>query len=172
MSADLPVELDVWKAVAGRREYVGSLPLAGFTRLIELVESERAGDCRVGYRVGFDRDPLAGPFAELQVEADLPLRCQRTLEVFVLPVRLHQRLGLLIDEDAEAALPEGYEPVLVPASGLIAARDLIEDELILAVPVIPVGPGSAPVEVRFEPKAEEIAAANPFAVLSSLKPKP
>ena len=47
--------------------------------------------------------------------------------------------------------------------------DLVEDELILALPVVPVAPGSEAVERDWPVAADEAAAANPFAALSALK---
>lgn len=173
MSADLPAELDVWRAVSGRRRFSGRVALADLDRLASAlnVDPKQLGSAEARYSIGFDRDPIAGPFAELETEADLPLVCQRSLEPFLLPVRISQRLGLISKEEQADALPEEYEPVLVPESGLLAGRDLVEDELILAVPAIPIKPGGAPVEASFEPTAEELAAASPFAVLAGLKPK-
>ena len=44
------------------------------------------------------------------------------------------------DESEEAALPPGYEPLLI-ADGQVNLADVIEDELILALPVVPLKPG-------------------------------
>ena len=149
------------------------MALADLDRLASAlnVDPKQLGSAEARYSIVFDRDPIAGPFAELEAEADLPLVCQRSLEAFLLPVRIRQRLGLISKEEQVDALPEEYEPVLVPETGLLAGRDLVEDELILAVPAIALKPGSAPVEASFEPTAEEIEAANPFSVLAGLKPK-
>jgi len=169
MSVDLPAELDVWRAVAGRRRFSGTLRLSALTRLRSMLGAGHDCDGLVEYLVSFDRDPLAGDCVELSVQAVLPLQCQRTLENFALPVKFVQRLGLIRDEEQEQGLPGGFEPVLVPESGLVAVADLIEDELILAVPAIPVKPGGEAVEASFGPNQEERAQASPFAALSALK---
>jgi uncharacterized protein len=87
----------------------------------------------------------------------------------VLPVQLVQRLGLIRDEADEAALPEGYEALLVEADGMLHPAVLVEDELILALPVVPVSPDAEAVERDFAPTVEETAQANPFAALSGWK---
>ena len=87
----------------------------------------------------------------------------------MLPVQLVQRLGLIRDEADEAALPEGYEALLVGADGILKPAELVEDELILALPVVAVSPGAEVVEREFAPDAEEVAQANPFAALAGLK---
>src|SRR5690606_14247247 len=97
--------------------------------------ADAAGEC--DYEAEFGLDELGLAFLDVKVKARLPLLCQRTLERFELPVMLHQRLGLIRDEHDDAALPEAYEPVLVPPDGALCLADTIEDELILAVPVVP-----------------------------------
>jgi uncharacterized protein len=69
-------------------------------------------------------------------------------------------------------LPEGYEALLVGDDGLLRPAELVEDELILAVPVVPVAPGTEAVERDWTASEEEVKRASPFAALSSLKGKP
>ena len=106
---------------------------------------------------------------ELSIEAGLPLVCQRSLERFVFPVQTVQRLGLIRDEAEEAALPPGYEALLLDEDGLVRPLDLVQDELVLALPVVPMAPGSEPVERTWSAGEEELQAASPFAALASLK---
>lgn len=166
MSANLPEVLDAWRMVAARRGVEGRVPLSALTRLRDsLVDT----DGEVSFSIQFDQDALKVPYAELRIDAGLPLQCQRTLQRFVLPVHVEQRLGLIRDDAEEAALPPDYEPLLMPADGMLRPTDLVEDELILAVPVIPVAPGTEAVERDWAPEAEEQQRANPFAALSALK---
>jgi uncharacterized protein len=152
--------------VAARRCFEGRLPLSEMTRLRDaLVDAE--GDCR--YRIEFGRDGLDVPFVEIRAEADLPLQCQRTLERFLHPVRVEQRLGLITDEAQEAALPEGVEPFLLAASGELDPAGLVEDELILAVPVVPIDPRSTEVVAEWPAEGDEERKPNPFAALAALK---
>jgi len=164
MSATLPAVLDVWRMVSARRHFEGTLPLTAFARLRDsLVDAE--GECR--YSLEFGRDAMNQAFVEVRAEADLPLQCQRTLERYLQPVKVVQQLGLITSEAQEAALPEGMEPVLVPESGELSAIDLVEDELILAVPVVPINPESSLPESVW-PLEDEVKP-NPFTVLSALK---
>src|SRR3546814_8066206 len=102
------------------------------------------------FALQFDRDSLQVTYVELRIEAALPLECQRTLQRFEFPVEIVQRLGLIAaggdDEVEEAALPEGYEALQLPADGMLRPAELVEDELIMAIPVVPVKPGSEAVE--------------------------
>lgn len=153
--------------VVAKRQFEGCFPLSAMTRLGgSLADAE--GECRFVLEFGRD-DALQVPFAELSIDAGLPLVCQRSLERFVLPVKSVQRLGLIRDEAEEAALPPGYEALLVPEDGQLRPLDLVEDELVLALPVIPVAPDSEPVDRTWSAGEEELQAASPFAALASLK---
>ena len=57
------------------------------------------------------------------------------------------------DESEEAALPQGYEPLLI-ADGQVNLADVIEDELILALPVVPLKPGE-PLEWHDDASTDE-----------------
>lgn len=152
--------------VAARREFEGRIPLAAMARLRgSLLDCE--GEAR--YALAFGTDALKVPYAELRIDAALPLECQRSLQRFLLPVQLVQRLGLIRDEADEAALPPGYEALLVAGDGMLRPAELVEDELILALPVVPVAPDAEAVERDFAPTAEETARANPFAALAGWK---
>ena len=52
---------------------------------------------------------------------------------------------------------------------MLRPAELVEDELILALPVVPVSPDAETVERDFAPTVEEAAQANPFAALSGWK---
>lgn len=162
----LPEPIDAWRMVATRRELEGRLPLSAFKRLEgSLVDT----DGSVSWSLQFDTDALRIPYVEVRIDAALPLLCQRSLARFELPVQVTQRLGLLRDEADEAGLPEGYEPLLVPADGQLDPAALVEDELILAVPVVPVAPDTEAMAHDWPAPAEEADAANPFAALAALK---
>ncbi|MBX3726628.1 MAG: DUF177 domain-containing protein [Xanthomonadales bacterium] len=167
MSHGLPGQVDVWRMVTGRRCFNGRLDLDALTRLRD---SLAHADGTVVYSLEFDVDGFDQAYVEVRASGELPLVCQRTLEVYLQPVSVSQRLGLIRREEQEAALPPGYEPFLVPADGLVALADLVEDELILALPLVPARAGEdggdQDREVEPAPRDER---PNPFAALRSLK---
>lgn len=156
--------------VTARRGFEGRLPLSSMERLRGALFDD-SGEAR--FSLEFGRDALEVPYVELRIDAQLPLQCQRSLKRFLLPVALVQRLGLLRagaeGEEDEAALPEGYEALQVPEDGMLRPAELVEDELILAVPVVPVDPGSETVERDWPIQPDEEIRANPFSALAALK---
>lgn len=159
--------------VAARRGVEGRLPLAALTRLRDsLVDTE--GEVR--FSLDFAQDTLRVPYVELKIDAELPLLCQRSLQRFLFPVSIVQRLGLIHsgtgrEEADEAGLPEGYEPLLMPEDGMLQTAELVEDELILAVPVVPLMPGTESMGGDWPAEEAEQERVNPFAALSALKNK-
>lgn len=165
MSADLPVSLDAWRAVSARRVYEGQVGLSAFRRLHDSL-ADADGTCR--FRLSFDRDSFGMATVEVEADTELPLVCQRSLQRFQLPVSIRQRLGLVRNEKEEAGLPPEVEPVLVGADGELSPLALIEDELILALPVVPLSP-QAESEPEPEAPVEDEPRVNPFAALAALK---
>jgi uncharacterized protein len=166
----VPEVLDAWRMVAARRSFEGTLPLSSMLRLRDALCDDpfKDGEGTVSFALEFDRDSLQVPYVELRIDAALPLECQRSLQRFLHPVTLVQRLGLIRDEADEAGLPEGYEPLLMPDDGMLRPAELVEDELILAVPVVPAMPGTQSMEADWPVREEERAQANPFASLKTL----
>ena len=134
--------------------------------LKRLATSLATTEGEVDYELDFDKDEFGISRVHVRATANLPLICQRTLETFAFPVNVDARLGLIVNEDDEAGLPSGYEPLLVDQAGLRPV-DVIEDELILALPLVPVKPGTQEIEREWahEGEREVEAKPNPFAVL-------
>ena len=169
MNNVLPESVDAWRMVQARRSFQGSLPLASLPRLRG---SLAATDGAVDFDLEFGKDDLGVAHLRVRADASLPLTCQRTLEVFQLPVHVDARLGLIAQEADEAALPGGYEPLLT-IDGAVHLADVVEDELILALPVVPVKPGTEHREPALAGTVQDVAngLANPFAALQELKHK-
>lgn len=152
--------------VQSRRHFQGKLPLAAMPRLAADLAATH-GDAV--FDLEFGKDDLGIAFLHVRASAALPLTCQRTLDVFELPVQIDSRLGLITREEDEAGLPAGYEPLLLTDSALRLA-DVVEDELILALPVVPVKPGTEHVNQSWG-EADEAAEVkpNPFSALKQMK---
>ena len=152
--------------VTAQRSFEGVLPLAGFTRLGQSL-TDTEGSCR--FELEFGRDALNLPFVEVRAEASLPLLCQRSLERYLHPVSVVQRLGLITEEAQQSALPEEMEPLLLDEHGEVRVIDLIEDELILALPVVPINPEAPEIEAEWAEEDVVDDTPNPFAALVALK---
>lgn len=138
MSASLPASVDANRMVAGRRSFEGVLPVAELPRLVAALAKDSG---EIAYNLDFEQGQLGDPELHVRLAVRLTLECQRTLQPFEWPVEIDTRLGLLASEDDAAALPEQCEPLLLE-HGTLQPRRVIEDELLLALPLVPVKPGS------------------------------
>ncbi len=157
--------------VSARRSFEGTLPIATMSRLCEVLAS---ADGVVNFELDFGRDSLGISYVDVRAQAALTLICQRTLEPFVMPITVDTRLGLIKLERDEAGLPPDCEALLVPEHGRLNPADMIEDELLLALPLVPVNPDSSIADEVTGHEPEEDSAGegrseNPFAVLRELK---
>jgi len=167
MHAPLPEQIEVERAVTTGRIYAGSVKLDAFPRLLSLLAD---ADGEVHFELAFARNVMGQKMLKMQVNTALPLICQATLDRFELPVELDTKLGFVKEEADASGLPEDYEPALMDG-GMVNPLALIEDELILAIPVIPRKPDA---QVLILAAAPETGAAvadrpNPFTALAALK---
>jgi len=113
----------------------GVWPLRDLPRLRDLLASD-AGE--VAYEINGVRDERGRPSLQVKVRGKLQLRCQRCLEPMELEVDTDTLLVLAATLAEIHADPADVEaPERVVASKEMPVRDLIEDELILAVPYAP-----------------------------------
>ncbi len=87
------------------------------------------------------------------VDSVLQLRCQRCMELMQWPVHGDVSLAVVSSMDEADRLPDAYEPVLLTETKL-PLKDIIEEELLLALPVIPQHAGDCPSPAEAESSAE------------------
>lgn len=166
----LPVQVDPYRLAEQGLEYEGVLPLRQMKRLLPQLATD---DGEVSVSLHFGVDDMGVHFLTGSISANLVLLCQRCLEQMELPVETDLALGF-VDSTAEAdALPGGYEPYIVE-SVPVALIDMIEDELLLSLPQIPMHELQECSARQFvEPsdtgQQDEAGQENPFQVLADLK---
>jgi uncharacterized protein len=166
MLAPLPDQIEIERAVGTGRVYAGTIALKLLPRLTSML-ADAAGEVR--YELKFGRNMLGQRMVAMHAECALPLICQTSLERFELPIQLDAQLGFVKEEADAAGLPEGFEPTLIN-DGMVDPAALIEDELILVVPVIPRKPDATLKLPAQEPEGEtEAKRPNPFLALAALK---
>lgn len=167
-SIDTATLLNVGKGTG--REYRGSLSVVGMQRLADSLADVGAPELQVHLHAG--RDAGGVRCLEGAVQGVLHLTCQRCLGRLEFPVQRTFRLALVRSEAEADRLADGYEPLLLEDERLVI-RDVIEDELLLALPDFPQH-GAGETCTLPEYREEEITVAtedkpNPFAALASLK---
>lgn len=106
------------------------------------------------------------------VKATVKMTCQRCLEAVDVPLSAQMSLGFSQSEEALEELPDNLEPYLLEEEEIPLA-DVLEQELILAMPIVAYHAECKPAEYEQppEPEAEVSEKPNPFKVLEQLKGK-
>jgi uncharacterized protein len=113
-------------------------------------------------------------WVHLEAEADLPMVCQRCLNPVDVPLEVSRSFRFVADEATAAAEDDEAEEDLLALSRSFDLLELVEDELLMEVPVAPrheVCP--EPVKMSAIDAGFETAEAekeHPFALLGRLKP--
>ena len=109
-----------------------SIPLKEFPRVLPLLAAPQ-GEA-VGH-VGFSREGRLA-VAEVRVSAQVSLTCQRCLGPMTCRVEASGRAALVATPAEAERVPEPLETTLA-ADYRISLRDLVEEELLLALPLVP-----------------------------------
>ncbi len=159
--------LDIDRLSRSGAEFDFDIPLADLPRLgarsVGIGGSVR-GAVRFGRRSGT-------AVADLSLTGAAALQCQRCMQPMEWPVQSTVRVALLASAAEASALPEEIEPMLAP-EGRISIADLVEEELLLALPIVPLHEGggcaAAPGTPTGAQEAREPATQRPFARLGDL----
>ncbi|MDX1554966.1 MAG: YceD family protein [Xanthomonadales bacterium] len=178
MSREFPDYVDPWRAADGGRHVGGTIPLARFSRLLPLLASSE-GEARFSLQFGYDAQRR--PTVAVEVSAPLELVCQRSLEPYIEEVGQASVLQV-IATPSEQALLSGDEEFVLVEEGRMAVAELVEDELLLAVPQVPRNPALEPVRLSTgEEDTSAVAEAGdpgkgrrqkPFAALADMMKNP
>jgi uncharacterized protein len=170
----LPVHIDPLRMAETGRLLEGRYSIADLDRLHDVL-LEHSGEVAVSLEFGIDAEGIRYLRGRLQTE--VALECQRCLQPMRAPIDATFSLGLVRTVDAAEQLPSHYEPLLVESDALFL-RDIIEDELLLALPLVAKHDESQCVDVnqrvaaavkRNDYERGEDNKANPFAALAALK---
>jgi uncharacterized protein len=146
----------------------GTVALSRLRRLAEFTPRD-AGPADVRVDLALSLDPQGRRWLQGKLHADLQLRCERCLGALPWTVDAALGLYLVASEGAAAALSENAEYVIAGES--LGVLELIEDELILALPLVPKHPPGTDCgdRARRGPVAESGEKDNPFAILKKLR---
>ena len=139
----------------------GDWPLSDFPRLRDMLAAD-AGE--VHYAIEGVRDARGQPGLRVRVRGTLQLRCQRCLEAMAFEVHSDETLVLAGSaEEIHSEPADAHAADRVVAGREMPVRDLIEDELILAVPYAPRHESCSA-----RPSADKAAKPSPFAGLRGM----
>ncbi|MFZ3126285.1 MAG: YceD family protein [Acidovorax sp.] len=171
-----PDRLDVKAFAQAGGQLSGHDSLLKYERLSHEAKSLHP-DLRVDWTAtGEIRTALGGigqVWLHLQAQATFPMDCQRCLTPVDVPLAVERSFRFVTDEATAEALDDDSEEDLLALSREFDLRELIEDELLMALPVVP-RHDECPTAVPLASSDDDFEAAsaekpNPFAALASLR---
>ena len=113
----------------------GALPIADFPRLRDALRTDEG---TLHYELRGVPQEQGHPALSLKVDGALQFSCQRCLGALEYPMHIEVLLQLAATQaEAEAEPLQAEGPDLIVASRQMPVRDLVEDELLLAIPLAP-----------------------------------
>lgn len=171
MSGRLPVTVQWDRLTESGETLRGTLALRGMTRLAGCLLDDE-GDVDVELEFGIDAQKVR--YLRGHLRTTLHLVCQRCLQPLSYPLDIDICLGLLLSEDDSERLPEAYDPYVFEQRS-VELKTIMEDELMLALPLVPMHDADRcridPAYAVAEPTAlaaAETGSRRPFAGLDAL----
>ena len=174
MLKPLPNLINVRALVERRAEVGGRCAVASLARLRSYLADDR-GDIDVALSLGKEdgQSVIVG-----SIKGEVTLQCQRCLEPFIWPINAAVALALVASEEEATIFSENseandesgaYEPRIV-SEAPFSLHELVEDELILAMPIVARHPeGACELRLPEDDMASAPVRVNPFDVLAEIK---
>ena len=140
----------------------GTIPLSALQRIREVLHDDKGS---IKFELHFGKDEQGVIFIQGKFSVSLKIKCQRCLQPMELPLQGQICLGI-INRNVARNLSDRYEPLTLNDNE-ISLETLLEEEILLALPIAPVHErerckGSRIVE-EYRPEHD-----SPFAVLKNL----
>ena len=173
-----PLRLDVAAFIAEGAALSGQWPGAALPRLAESqTPPQDLALPEVAWSAQGERRSVPGSEPELwltlEVQTTVWLTCQRCLQPFQVSLAFERRLRFVRGEAEAEALDAESEDDVLALSRWLDLRELVEDELLLALPLVPrheVCPQPLPMSAADAmPDVEVAEPPHPFAALQALK---
>lgn len=157
------------------QQLAGEAVMAELPRLAESVEAAPQAPAVAWQARGEERTPLGGEpqaWLHLQASAEVQLVCQRCLQPMPVPLQVQRSFLFVRDEATAEQLDEEMEDDVLVLPRQLDLLELLEDELILALPLVPrheACPQPLPMVAGTAEPASEGPEPHPFAALAALK---
>ena len=166
--------LDVKAFAKAQMRLEGETPVVEFERLAEDCVGDVTGQViwSVEGVVQPDASGKDAIWLHLEAKANVPLTCQRCLHPVPVELLIEQDFRFVADEATAVAEDDESEEDLLVLEDHFDVLALIEDELLMALPLVPMHPTCLSEQAPTSREEEAILAEakpNPFAVLASLK---
>ena len=165
MLPEQPQLINPLRLAENKEQMKGSFSLDLLARLNGILKDNHG---EVQYSLYFDFDVSGICLIISNIDTEILLDCQRCLEPVNIQIRKRSILGLYRNLEEFGKLENNYEPIQLDEE-LILLESLIEDEILLAIPLAPSHSDKNCIKVEVAKKIKKKNKENPFSVLKNLK---
>lgn len=126
---------DAFELAAASADLAGDVDARSLRRAADLLAAGTEA-VPIAWRISGGHDALGRPLLTVRLDGVVPLVCQRCLQPFAATVTQQSEL-LLARDETELARLDAEEGEVVLANTTLDPRDLVEDELLLSLPLSP-----------------------------------
>lgn len=170
----IPHYIEPYKLVDRNVTYEGDISLTDLPRLHEALATDTAS---IRVKAVFKRGEQDQFLMLITLNATVELVCQRCLDIMTFVADNTYHYMFIRNEREQVMVPDGYDALELGMKDPFDLKVLIEDELLLALPIIPIHEldecqQPAALVNEPEPIESEVPRSNPFSVLAQLKRDP
>ena len=172
LKGPIPSHVDPRKLADRSATLEGELPFESLPRFREQL-ADNAGVVRAKFV--FEREERRVAVIRCELDAEVKMVFQRCLELAVLPIHAESAYQIIKEGASDSVVAKGYEALEV-GEELLDLLTLAEDELLLALPIVPLHDAEDCQQLAGydepDPQQNEGSRSNPFDVLAQLKRDP
>ena len=188
----LPQFIDYIRYTDAKKTIKGDLKLSDCHRLLEILSPEISQKIKnssnefeqfIHLEFDFGVDDFANRYITGYITAKLSLTCQRCMQAMEYPVEINLSLGFIKNKMQEQNISGLYDSFYIENSEPINFYALVEDEIILSLPLIAkhedencvsmvmdeINKKTDDIDIAFAEAEEKAKKKNPFAILKQLK---
>ena len=160
----LPSQLKLFNFAKKEISLSGVYQISDLARVSEIA-SNKTDNININLSFYLDNDKT--PCIDGIISLDIVLICQRCIEELNISLKVRFNLAFVRNEKQGEELDSNYE-IYVTEEDELATHDLISDEILLSIPMVPTHDYDCIKEINGQEIVEE-KSENPFAILKKLK---
>lgn len=129
----LPTRIDPFRFADNGISLEGVLPVKSMPRLSSMLQTDE-GELKLTLVFGLDEEKIR--YVKGHADTELMLQCQRCMNPFKHQMSIDVLSAIVTNEKEASELPDRYDPLIV-IDQMLTLSDIIEDELIVCLPVVP-----------------------------------
>ena len=164
LNKSLPDQLKLFNFAKKEISLSGLYQISDFPRITEIASNKKDN---VRVELSFYLKNNKTPCVEGIIELDIVLTCQRCLDDLSIALKIDFNLAFVRNDQQSEELDSHYEIYVIEEEEL-ATFDLISDEILLSIPMVPTHDYDCIKEIN-EQEIVEGKSENPFAILKKIK---